>query len=41
MTSVQPLEIVLEFARARDADDAFAVSFKPQEYLLRTAGGGF
>ncbi len=33
--------ILLEFARADKADDAYACHFRSQEYLLRTAGGGF
>lgn len=33
--------IVLELTRAENADDPYAFSFRPQEYLLRTEGGGF
>lgn len=32
--------LILEFARAEQADDPFAFQFSPQTYLLRTAGGG-
>ena len=35
-----PLTPILEFARAEQADDAFAFRFVPQTYRLRTAGGG-
>ncbi len=34
-------EFVLEFARADQAGDPFGFQFKPQQYLLRTLGGGF
>ncbi len=33
--------ILLEFARARQADDAYAFQFGAQQYLLRRKGGGF
>lgn len=33
--------LVLEFARAAQAGDPFAFRFEPQDYLLRSAGGGF
>ena len=38
--SQPPLTLILEFARAEQADDAFAFRFMPQTYRLRTAGGG-
>lgn len=34
-------EHILEFARAEQASDPHAFRFVPQEYLLRTGGGGF
>lgn len=34
-------EFVLEFARAEQAGDPFGFRFEPQQYLLRSAGGGF
>lgn len=34
------LSLVLEFARAAQADDPFAFRFAPQDYLVRRAGGG-
>ncbi|HRI49401.1 MAG TPA: CHAT domain-containing protein [Pseudomonadota bacterium] len=36
-----PIALELEFARADKAEDPFAFGFAPQDYLLRTAGGGF
>ena len=36
-----PLTLVLEFARAEQAEDPWAFRFVPQDYLLRTEGGGF
>lgn len=33
--------ILLELTRAENANDPYAFSFRPQEYLLRTEGGGF
>ncbi|MFO0572610.1 MAG: CHAT domain-containing protein [Polyangia bacterium] len=33
--------MILEFARADRAGDPYAFRFVPQEYLLRSAGGGF
>ena len=39
--SLPPLLIILEFARAEHAEDSWAFRFVPQDYLLRTAGGGF
>lgn len=36
-----PLVLILEFARAKDADDPYSFQFVPQDYLLRTSGGGF
>ena len=35
------LSLVWEFARAERAGDPYAFCFAPQEYLLRSAGGGF
>ena len=39
--SLPPLLLVLEFARAEQAEDPYAFRFAPQDYLLRTSGGGF
>jgi hypothetical protein len=36
-----PFLVELEFTRAEQAGDPFAFRFAPQEYLLRSAGGGF
>ncbi len=33
--------LIWEFARAERAGDPYALRFEPQEYLLRSAGGGF
>jgi len=34
-------KIVLEFTRVDQANDPYAFRYAPQDYLLRTAGGGF
>ncbi len=39
--SALPLLLSLEFARVEQADDPYSFRFAPQDYLLRTAGGGF
>ena len=36
-----PFIIELEFVRAAEAGDPYAFRFSPQDYLLRSAGGGF
>lgn len=41
MSLVEPLHLILEFARAEKSDDAFAFRFTPQEYHLRSEGGAF
>ncbi len=41
MVSVEPLRIVLEFARANDAGDPHAFRFAPQSYLVRGERGDF
>ncbi len=37
---VSPLTVVLEFARAEQAEDPWGFRFVPQDYWLRTPGGG-
>lgn len=37
----EPLNVILEFARADQAGDPYGFRFSPQDYLLRSAGGGF
>jgi hypothetical protein len=39
--ATEPLRLTLEFARAEQAGDPYGFRFAPQEYLLRSAGGGF
>lgn len=39
--SLPALSLELEFTRAQQAGDPFAFRFAPQEYLLRSTGGGF
>ncbi|MEZ4382722.1 MAG: CHAT domain-containing protein [Nannocystaceae bacterium] len=41
MAEVEPLRIVLEFARASDAGDPHAFRFAPQSYLVRGERGDF
>lgn len=36
----EPISLILEFARAKEAADPYAFHFSPQEYLLRSASGG-
>lgn len=40
-SSALPLLLTLEFARVEQTDDPYGFRFAPQDYLLRTAGGGF
>lgn len=39
--SAAPMMLELEFARVEQAEDPYAFQFVPQDYLLRTSGGGF
>lgn len=41
MMRVGSLKLVLELARAERAEDPYGFRFTPQDYLLRTAGGGY
>ncbi|MCB9569336.1 MAG: hypothetical protein H6710_19335, partial [Myxococcales bacterium] len=41
MAAIEPLRIVLEFARASDAGDPHAFRFAPQSYLVRGPRGEF
>lgn len=36
----EPISLILEFARAKEAADPYAFHFSPQQYLLRSASGG-
>lgn len=41
MASIEPLHILVEFARAENAGDPFGFRFAPQQYLVRSASGRF
>src|SRR4051812_9136776 len=39
--TAEPLQLVLEFARAEEGGDPHAFHFAPQDYLIRSEGGAF
>src|SRR5438128_2258568 len=40
-STLEPLQLVIELARAQDAGDPYAFRFSEQTYVIREEGGGY